>query len=460
MSEIIEIPPEHIRISKHHDRQDGLPDDEMLASVREHGILEPIGARPLPISLAGIVPYELIWGKRRLLAARTLDLKWVPAVLRDVDEPTARALSLVENLHRAPLPPLEEAAAFLWLQEQGESTARIAATTAKSEAYVHRRIQLLLLHADAREALAAGEISIGHADRLTRVPLDRQPAALGECRTKTVPGLFGGAARMVPAPLWHLEEWIRRHARISFTEPEDTRHYFPFLVEDREPEAVPTLLRLSESSQPGADLDEKKHGLVGRLSWVEIGSTHFDDARKKRKVKDCEHSAEGVVVHGGPVRVLRVCAKKGCPVHRRPAPKRQEGADPPGEGGPRKRQEGADPPGEGGPRERSKWEIDADRAAAERKAWEAEAPDLLARFGAHVAETPFTADLLRELLGEWGVERIASGLGEGWELTEATMGQAAIMRHALNCHTRADFAALAKTHGFRMPRKPRAKKAS
>ena len=450
MIETIEIPPEHIRISDGHDRQDGLPGDELLASIREHGILEPISVRPPDGPLADMEPYELIYGKRRLLAARALDLAVVPAVVRDVDGPTARALSLVENLHREPLPPLEEAEAFCRLVEEAElSPARIAGMVSKSEAYVHRRIQLTGLHGAVKDALVKGEIVIGHADRLTRLPLDRQLVALESCRSrKREQGLFGRPKReWEPAPIDELENWIECHARVSLHDPEDARHYFPQLS-DQEPEAVPTLLRLSGSSQPGADLDEKKHGLVGAKSWVEIGSTIYDYSsgkERKRKVKTCDHAVDGVVVHGGPVRLVRVCAKKGCPVHRPPAPKKQKGAG---------------PPGEGMARGRPQWEIDGERRAAERAAWKAEAAELLPRFAAHVADVPFTVDMLRELLGEWTLEKIASGI-EGWELTEATMGQAAIMRAAVcNCHDRADFASLAKSYGFKMPRKPRAKKAA
>ena len=218
--------------------------------------------------------YELVFGKRRLAAARALDMATVPAVVLEMEESKARALSLVENLHREALPPLDEARAFnlLALDIGMEGVARQAA---KSPAYVHRRLQLLNLHPEARAALADGEIAIGHADRLTRVEVEMQPKALASCRSE-IPerGLFGANTdrEFEPAPIEYLESWIGSHAAVrTDIDADDVGAYFPELAE-MEPDAVPTLLRLSESGQPGADTGDKKHGLVGAKSWVEIGS--------------------------------------------------------------------------------------------------------------------------------------------------------------------------------------------
>ena len=155
-----------------------------MASITEHGILQPLAVRPRfvdPEEPALVEAWELVFGKRRLLAARALGMATVPAVVLEMEESKARALSLVENLHREALPPLDEARAFnlLALDIGVEGVARQAA---KSPAYVHRRLQLLNLHPEARAALADGDIAIGHADRLTRVEVEMQPKALASCR--------------------------------------------------------------------------------------------------------------------------------------------------------------------------------------------------------------------------------------------------------------------------------------
>ena len=205
-----------------------------------------------------------------------------------------------------------------------------------------------------------------------------------------------------------------------------------------EPDAVPTLLRLSESGHPGADLDDKKHGLVGAMSWVEIGTTPYNG----KKVKDCDNAVDGVVVHGGPVRLARVCAKKGCPVHRPPAPQKQKGETAAGEG---------KAPG------KQQWEIDAEKRTADAEAWRAELPPLLAAFAEHVKDEPFTAEILTELIGEWSLDRIAEQI-EGWTLTADNMGQASVLRMVVD-YDRTTFSKVAKAYGFKMPRKPKSKKA-
>ena len=197
---ITQIPVSAIHVSSSHDRQANGADAGLMASITEHGILQPLSVRPRfgvpdePALAVELDAYELVFGKRRLAAARALDMATVPAVVLEMEESKARALSLVENLHREALPPLDEARAFnlLALDIGVEGVARQAA---KSPAYVHRRLQLLNLHPEARAALADGDIAIGHADRLTRVEVEMQPKALASCRSE-IPerGLFGATA--------------------------------------------------------------------------------------------------------------------------------------------------------------------------------------------------------------------------------------------------------------------------
>ena len=288
-------------------------------------------------------------------------------------------------------------------------------------------------------ALADGEIAIGHADRLTRVEVEMQPKALASCRSE-IPerGLFGANTdrEFEPAPIEFLERWIGSHAAVrTDIDADDVGAYFPELAE-LEPDAVPTLLRLSESGQPGADTGDKKHGLVGHKSWVEIGSIVYNDAGRKAKAKDCEHAVDGVVVHGGPVRVLRACAKKGCPVHRpkaKPAPAGEAKAT--------------------GEQKRPTWEVKNEKREVERKAWEAELPEVAQAFAEHVKGLKLTPEMLGRLVR---TDDIVKHL-DGWELTTETMGEA-LAFEGVQVWNREVFKDTSAAFGFKMPRKPKAKK--
>ena len=429
------IPVSAIHVSSSHDRQANGADAGLMASITEHGILQPLSVRPRFGDSEDA--YELVFGKRRLAAARALDMATVPAVVLEMEESKARALSLVENLHREALPPLDEARAFnlLTLDIGVDGVARQAA---KSPAYVHRRLQLLNLHPEARAALADGEIAIGHADRLTRVEVEMQPKALASCRSE-IPerGLFGANTdrEFEPAPIEFLESWIGSHAAVrTDIDADDVGAYFPELAE-MEPDAVPTLLRLSESGQPGADTGDKKHGLVGAKSWVEIGSIVYSNAGRKAKAKDCDNAVDGVVVHGGPVRLARVCAKKGCPVHRpkaEPAPAGEAKAT--------------------GKQARPTWEVENEKREVERKAWEAELPAVARAFAEHVKGLKLTPELLGPLVRTDDVTKHL----DGWELTVETMGEAVAFECVHVCN-REGFKDTAAAFGFKMPRKPKVK---
>ena len=182
-------------------------------------------------------------------------------------------------------------------------------------------------------------------------------------------------------------------------------------------------------------------GSSARKSWVEIGATITGWDTKtgkawKRKAKDCEHAVDGVVVHGGPVRVLRACAKKGCPVHRpkaKPAPAGEAKAT--------------------GEQKRPQYEIDNERREVERKAWEAELPEVAQAFAEHVKGLKLTPEMLGRLVR---TDDIVKHL-DGWELTTETMGEA-VAFEGVQVWNRDQFKDTSAAFGFKMPRKPKAKK--
>ena len=140
--------------------------EELAASIREHGILQPLVLREREDGR-----FELIMGERRLRAAKLCGLEEVPAVLREADSQKMAELALIENLQREDLSPLEEAEAFRTIMaEHGVTQETLSQTLGKSRSYIANSVRLLSLGARERELLAAGRITAGHARALLSVP--------------------------------------------------------------------------------------------------------------------------------------------------------------------------------------------------------------------------------------------------------------------------------------------------
>ncbi len=140
---------------------------ELAASIREHGVLQPI------IVTYGDLPdtYTLIAGERRLLAARQAGLERVPALLREASDQQRLELALIENVQREDLNPLEAAEAYRQLNEDFNlSHDEIAAQVGKSRAAVTNTLRLLKLPVLVQKALVEGKISEGHARALLSLP--------------------------------------------------------------------------------------------------------------------------------------------------------------------------------------------------------------------------------------------------------------------------------------------------
>lgn len=150
--------------------------DELAASIREHGVLQP-----LLVSPEGEGRYVLIAGERRWRAARQAGLEMVPVLLRPASDVQRLALALIENLQRADLTPLEMAEAYRQLHEDfGLSHEEIARQVGKSRVAVTNTLRLLKLPPPVREALAAGRISEGHARALLGLPTAQAQVAVLE----------------------------------------------------------------------------------------------------------------------------------------------------------------------------------------------------------------------------------------------------------------------------------------
>jgi ParB family chromosome partitioning protein len=149
--------------------------EQLAASIREHGIIQP-----LIVSPAEGGAYVLIAGERRLQAARRAGLRNVPVVIRQASDQQLLELALIENVQRADLNPLEEAEAYHHLAgEFGLSHEAIAARVGKSRAAVSNTLRLLEAAAAVKQALVDRQITEGHARALLALSSARaQEAAL------------------------------------------------------------------------------------------------------------------------------------------------------------------------------------------------------------------------------------------------------------------------------------------
>lgn len=140
--------------------------DELTASIREKGLLQPLVVRR-----AGEGRYELIAGERRLRAALRAGLTRVPIVVREVDDGEALELALIENLQRENLNPVEEARAYQRLADEFSlAQEEIARRVGKSRSAVTNSLRLLQLPPDVLSQLASGGLSAGHARSLLGLP--------------------------------------------------------------------------------------------------------------------------------------------------------------------------------------------------------------------------------------------------------------------------------------------------
>ena len=138
--------------------------DELAASIKDKGLLQPIVVRR-----AG-EGYEVIAGERRLKAARQLGLEKVPVIVKEADDQEALVLALIENIQREELNPIEEAESFRRLIEEFKHTQEdVARMVSKDRATVANLVRLLKLPKEIQKAVADGKLTTGHARPLLSI---------------------------------------------------------------------------------------------------------------------------------------------------------------------------------------------------------------------------------------------------------------------------------------------------
>ncbi len=151
--------------------------DELVHSIREFGLMQPIVVRAVPSAQPGSdvagraapggARYQLVMGERRWRAAQAAGLATIPAIVRETADDSMLRDALLENIHRVQLNPLEEAAAYQQLLEEFEVTHdELAARIGRSRPLITNMIRLLRLPIAVQRRVAAGVLSAGHARAL------------------------------------------------------------------------------------------------------------------------------------------------------------------------------------------------------------------------------------------------------------------------------------------------------
>ncbi|MCB1710438.1 MAG: ParB/RepB/Spo0J family partition protein, partial [Halioglobus sp.] len=170
-----QLPVDLIQRGKYQPRRDIDPESlqELADSIKVQGVMQPIVVRPVSDR-----KYEIIAGERRWRATQLAGLDSIPALVREVPDSAAIAMSLIENIQREDLNPIEEAAALMRLQQEFELTQQeVANAVGKSRSTVANLLRLMSLQDDVRRLVEHGDLEMGHARALLALEAGQQSQA-------------------------------------------------------------------------------------------------------------------------------------------------------------------------------------------------------------------------------------------------------------------------------------------
>jgi len=216
------VPVGAIRVNPYQPRQRADEDlDELTASIREHGVLQPVLVRPVDGG------FELVAGERRWRSAQAAGLAVVPAVVREMSDRDAAVVALVENLQRSALDFFDEAEGYRRLVEEFRLTQEeLAAQVGRSQPAVANKLRLLRLEPEVRAAISRGMLSERHARAVLRLEGTTE-------RLAAVAAIASAGWSVREAEAW-VERRLREHKEVRPTSEVVGDDVAPFLsaVED------------------------------------------------------------------------------------------------------------------------------------------------------------------------------------------------------------------------------------
>lgn len=174
-----EVPTSRIAPNPFQPRREFVPEQlaELEESIRVNGLLQPLVVRPRRPETPEGADWELIAGERRWRAVRRLGWAQVPVVVKEIDDRAMLVLAIVENVQRAGLSPLEEAAGYKQLiDEFGYTQAEVADSVGRERSTVTNLLRLLALPATVQRMVNEGQLSMGHARALLGLDDEREMA--------------------------------------------------------------------------------------------------------------------------------------------------------------------------------------------------------------------------------------------------------------------------------------------
>jgi len=386
------LPIEQLRASPLNPRKTFDPERlcELAMSIKSNGVLEPLGARRVDDH------YELVWGERRLRAAKMAELTHLPVMVRSLTDAQALEIMVIENKQREDVDALDEACGFRALLDTGYELDKLVDRIGLSKKYVYDRLKLLQLIPEAQELLTAGHITAGHAILLARLKPSDQARAIDLSEG----GLFFLQADGDDEPtetepfrgrdlvsVREFDAWIARFVRLDLSKPVASED-FPAIARAQEMAARVVSITheryLGPAQQEGAAAGDR---ILLADEWKRADGGTLLDAVEGRPVTHpgCTLSLLGVVVIGRDRgSAFPVCIDRSCDIHwkkeRTQAARADQDSDheDDDDGGAIDRRSGAQD------RQEQEWRARQDRLAAERAAYRTGAPRILAACVARV----------------------------------------------------------------------------
>lgn len=214
-----DIPIECIEASKTNPRKIFATDklDDLAASIKEHGVAQPILVRPIRTDGTGITWFEIVAGERRWRASKLAGKDTVPAIVRNLSDIAALEIQVIENLQRQDLHPLEEAEGYeVLMKEANYSSETMAEKVGKSKAYVYASLKLCALVAKVRKLFYDGLLTKSTALLVARIPV----TALQEKAAKEITSGYNGVMSTRNAFV-HIEHNYMLHLKKANFKPSD-----------------------------------------------------------------------------------------------------------------------------------------------------------------------------------------------------------------------------------------------
>ncbi len=325
---------------------------ELAESIRSQGVLSPLLVRPLNER-----SFEIVAGARRYRAAQMADVDTVPVRIVHLTDAEALEMSIVENLQRRDVHPMEEASGFralLNLEEPKYSIEQISARTGKTPAYVAARLKLTELAEKVVEAFYKDEIGVGHALLLAKLQPTQQEQALAACFKEDWSG-GGRKARRILLPVRNLQFWIESNILLILKDapfdkrdaqlvpsagscadcPKRTGHNKLLFSELGKQDACTSpdcyqskveahvakvIAAKPEIVQISTAYGKQQEGspTLPRNKYVAIRQEKPNTKEEaiRPEYKTCRHTTEAIVTEGSEVGTIqKVCANPACPIH-------------------------------------------------------------------------------------------------------------------------------------------------